>query len=407
MKRLMLILTFLICAFAVKAQRYDNGIILQSLTDTLIRNQPIGTHITLLDSGSFYILNSAQLSGTSLQAMITAGDAVYFFNDSDANTDPLYTAAEVDALLGGYLQSNQTITLSGDVTGSGSTAITTTVTNDSHTHDTRYFTETESDARYLQSFTETDPVYSAWNKSTGISIPASQVSDFDAEVANNTAVTANTAKVGITTQQANDITANNAKVSYPGSASATELNYLVGTTSGVQTQLNGKQATLVSGTNIKTINSESLLGSGNIVVSGGDVSGKADTTWVHEFFFHKDSISTEEIYTAAEVDALRKIVVLQSYTANTTLALTDAGKTLLASHATALSITVPPESSVAFPVGTFINVIATGAGAVTFVEGSTVTINSEGNFLEIAAQNAAATLVKTDTNVWYLMGRLQ
>jgi hypothetical protein len=35
-----------------------------------------------------------------------------------------------------------------------------------------------------------------------------------------------------------------------------------------QTALNGKQATLVSGTNIKTINSQSLLGSGNIDISG-------------------------------------------------------------------------------------------------------------------------------------------
>lgn len=33
--------------------------------------------------------------------------------------------------------------------------------------------------------------------------------------------------------------------------------------------LNGKQATLVSGTNIKTINGTSVLGSGNIVISGG------------------------------------------------------------------------------------------------------------------------------------------
>lgn len=35
------------------------------------------------------------------------------------------------------------------------------------------------------------------------------------------------------------------------------------------TAWNNKQALLVSGTNIKTINSESLLGSGNIVISGG------------------------------------------------------------------------------------------------------------------------------------------
>ena len=35
------------------------------------------------------------------------------------------------------------------------------------------------------------------------------------------------------------------------------------------TLLNGKQATLVSGTNIKTINNNSLLGSGNITIQGG------------------------------------------------------------------------------------------------------------------------------------------
>jgi hypothetical protein len=36
-----------------------------------------------------------------------------------------------------------------------------------------------------------------------------------------------------------------------------------------QTALNAKQDTLVSGTNIKTINNESILGSGNITISGG------------------------------------------------------------------------------------------------------------------------------------------
>lgn len=36
----------------------------------------------------------------------------------------------------------------------------------------------------------------------------------------------------------------------------------------LKAQLNNKQDTLVSGTNIKTINSESLLGSGNINISG-------------------------------------------------------------------------------------------------------------------------------------------
>jgi hypothetical protein len=53
---------------------------------------------------------------------------------------------------------------------------------------------------------------------TGHSHTASDVTDFDTEVGNNTAVAANTAKTGITAQQASDITANNAKVTYDDAA---------------------------------------------------------------------------------------------------------------------------------------------------------------------------------------------
>lgn len=66
----------------------------------------------------------------------------------------------------------------------------------------------------------------------------------------------------------------------------TELNYVDGVTSDIQTQLNNKQATLVSGTSIKTLNSVSLLGSGNIVIddsgklplTGGALTGNVTTT---------------------------------------------------------------------------------------------------------------------------------
>lgn len=42
-----------------------------------------------------------------------------------------------------------------------------------------------------------------------------------------------------------------------------------------QSALDAKQATLVSGTNIKTVNNTSLLGSGNVAVSGGDTIAQA------------------------------------------------------------------------------------------------------------------------------------
>ena len=49
-------------------------------------------------------------------------------------------------------------------------------------------------------------------------------------------------------------------------------------TAATNTALNGKQDTLVSGTNIKTINNESLLGSGNIVIQGGGTVSSAITS---------------------------------------------------------------------------------------------------------------------------------
>ena len=68
-------------------------------------------------------------------ATYPAGKAA-FFDDIPTNNNQLTNGA-------GYITGNQTITLSGDVSGSGTTSISVTVADDSHTHDTRYYTETE------------------------------------------------------------------------------------------------------------------------------------------------------------------------------------------------------------------------------------------------------------------------
>lgn len=41
----------------------------------------------------------------------------------------------------------------------------------------------------------------------------------------------------------------------------------------LNTELAGKQATLVSGTNIKTVNGQPLLGSGDLTITGGSGGG--------------------------------------------------------------------------------------------------------------------------------------
>ena len=75
------------------------------------------------------------------------------------------------------------------------------------------------------------------------------------------------------------------------SISTTKLGYLTDVTSNIQVQLNGKQPTLVSGTNIKTINSESLLGDGDIVIDSG--ASIDDTTPSTETVYSSQKVQTE------------------------------------------------------------------------------------------------------------------
>lgn len=84
-----------------------------------------------------------------------------------------------------------------------------------------------------------------------------------ADLSDSDIPTLNLSKIGDVTATATEV-----NVLDGITVSTTELNYTDGLTGNIQTQLNNKQATLVSGTNIKTLNNTSLLGSGNITIVG-------------------------------------------------------------------------------------------------------------------------------------------
>jgi hypothetical protein len=90
-----------------------------------------------------------------------------------------------------------------------------------------------------------------------------------------------------------------------------------------------------------------------------------------------------------------------------TLVLGDAGKLIEMGKATAQTLTVPLNSSVAFPTGTKIDIIQTGAGETTIAATGGVTINSEGSKLKLNAQWAGATLIKRATDTWIVIGSLK
>ena len=89
-----------------------------------------------------------------------------------------------------------------------------------------------------------------------------------------------------------------------------------------------------------------------------------------------------------------------------TFVLADAGKLVTSSNGSAQTLTVPPNSSVAYAIGTQIIVQNIGSANATLAEGSGVTINSKDSNKEIDGQYAAATLIKTATDAWSLIGAL-
>ena len=89
-----------------------------------------------------------------------------------------------------------------------------------------------------------------------------------------------------------------------------------------------------------------------------------------------------------------------------TLVLADAFKLLTMSNAAANTLTVPPNSSVAFPVGTRIDIGQDAAGQTTVAAGSGVTINTP-ETLKLRKRWAKATLIKRATDTWDIEGNLE
>jgi hypothetical protein len=90
-----------------------------------------------------------------------------------------------------------------------------------------------------------------------------------------------------------------------------------------------------------------------------------------------------------------------------TLALTDVAKVVSLSNASAITLTVPTNASVAFPVGTQILLYQGGAGQVTVAGDSGVDVRSEGAKLKIVGQYGVAGLLKLATNEWVAFGNLE
>lgn len=144
---------------------------------------------------------------------------------------------------------------------------------------------------------------------------------------------------------------------------------------------NGKYLTITSGALTWAIPPTGLLDA----ASDGKLYGRKDGAWT---------------------EVTIPLVSIVTDTANRTAVIGDASKYVRMNLATANTYTIPPNSSVAFPVGSLITVRQAGAGQTTLVAGSGVTLNTA-ETLKLRKQGSTVSLIKIDTNIWDVTGDLE
>jgi len=121
---------------------------------------------------------------------------------------------------------------------------------------------------------------------------------------------------------------------------------------------------------------------------------------------YNTTLNSTDTYDGARWRTDSETIVTNRQTASYSLVLADRGKLVEMNVASANTLTVPLNSSIAFPIGTKIDVTQYGAGATTITATGGVTIRSFTSFLKIAGQYAVCTLVKIGTDEWYCYGNL-
>lgn len=167
-----------------------------------------------------------------------------------------------------------------------------------------------------------------------------------------------------------------------GSSAWTALSYAISGATGTVTSI-------VAGTGL----------TGGTITSTGTIAIDTATT---------ADLTTAQTLTNKTLTDPKINLAINAQTGTTyTFVLSDNGKVVTASNASAITITIPPASSVAYATGAQLNVIQKGAGQVTFAQGSGVTIRSTGATAtapKLRAQYSSATCIYEGSDVWYIVG---
>lgn len=186
-------------------------------------------------------------------------------------------------------------------------------------------------------------------------------------------------------------------ITFSGSSSGTMTLQSAAIASGTVT-LPAGTATLVSTSATQTLTNKDLTSSTNTFPSTLVTTTATQTLTNKTIDYNSNTISNLPITTLD--------LTINTQTGTTyTLVAGDKNKLVTLNNAASIALTVPTNANVAYAIGSQINIQQIGAGQVTVAGDTGVTVNATPG-LKLRAQWSAATLIKTATDTWTMVGDL-